>query len=484
MTIPDNFTTKAKGFCLSSTICLTMFSIRNTSHWRGAGGIGKLLPIALPMMLSSLFDTAMMFVDRLYLSRLGKTEMAACMSGGSASWSCMVFFVGLLAYSSALVARQYGAKNYAECPRTTIQTLRLAFWTYPLILLLALGVSRLFALGGHAELQVQQELRYFWICTIGCLFGLFRSPLASFFSGIGETAIIMWGNAVALVVNLVVNYALIYGKWGCPAMGIDGAAIGTVASSFTMTAILAWGVIRKFRQAPWRSETLFRPAPEVVKALLRFGYPSGLTGLLCSFSFTIDVLIFHGISVDAAAAMTIVMSWEMISFLPMNGLQIGVTSLTSQRLGAQDPAEAERAVYSGLKLAVAYSLLLSVLYLIFTTPMLRLFTGSDAALGYETLAHAATWMMRINCISVFCNGIYLIYSGGLQGGGDTFAAMLVNVLFTWFATFLMWFCIKILHLGIISTWLLWNLSYVIGIIAVWLRFRSGRWKNIKLLADA
>ncbi len=472
MTIYDKFTNT------------TMFSIRNSTHWRGAGGIGKLLPIAFPMMMSSLFDTAMMFVDRLYLSRLGKAEMAACMSGGSACWTCMVFFVGLLAYSSALVARQYGAKNYEECPRTTIQTLRLAFWTYPLILLLAVGVSRLFTLGGHEALQTQQELRYFWICTIGCIFGLFRSPLASFFSGIGETAIIMWGNAVALVVNLVVNYVLIYGKWGFPAMGIDGAAIGTVASSFAMTAILTWGVIRKFRQSPWRSAKMFKPAPEVVKALLRFGYPSGLTGLLCSFSFTMDILIFHGISVDAAAAMTIVMSWEMISFLPMNGLQIGVTSLTSQRLGAQDIPEAERAVHSGLKLSIAYSLMLSILYLIFTVPMVHLFTGKDPALGYGSLLHFTVWMMRINCISVFCNGIYLIYSGGLQGGGDTFAAMLINVLFNWFATFIVWFCLKGLHLGIIPTWLIWNLSYISGILPVWLRFRSGRWKHIKILADA
>ena len=98
-----------------------MFSIRNSSHWRGAGGIGKLLPIAFPMMMSSLFDTAMMFVDRLYLSRLGKAEMAACMSGGSACWTCMVFFVGLLAYSSALVARQYGAQDYESrgCSRNS-----------------------------------------------------------------------------------------------------------------------------------------------------------------------------------------------------------------------------------------------------------------------------------------------------------------------------------------------------------------------------
>ena len=460
-----------------------MFSLRNTTHWRGAGGIGKLLPIALPMMMSSLFDTAMMFVDRLYLSRLGKTEMAACMQGGSACWTCMVFFVGLLAYSSALVARQYGAKNYDECPRTTIQTLRLAFWTYPLILLLALGVSRLFTAGSHEPLQTQQELRYFWICTIGCFFGLFRSPLASFFSGIGETAIIMWGNGVALVVNLVVNYVLIFGKWGFPAMGIDGAAIGTVASSFAMTAILAWGVIRKFRQAPWRSEKMFRPAPEVVKALFRFGYPSGLTGLLCSFSFTMDVLIFHGVSVDTAAAMTIVMSWEMISFLPMNGLQIGVTSLTSQCLGAQDTTEAERAVYSGLKLALIYSITLSLTYLFLTPYMIHLFTGNDPTLGYDSLLQMAGWMLRINCISVFCNGIYLIYSGGLQGGGDTFAAMLINVLFNWFATFLVWFCLKPLHLDIIPTWLIWNLSYISGIIPVWLRFRSGKWKHIKILSN-
>ena len=461
-----------------------MFSIRNTSHWRGAGGIGKLLPIALPMMMSSLFDTAMMFVDRLYLSRLGKTEMAACMSGGSACWTCMVFFVGLLAYSSALVARQYGAKNYAECPRTTIQTLRLAFWTYPLILLLALAVSRLFTAGSHEALQVQQELRYFWICTIGCIFGLFRSPLASFFSGIGETAIIMWGNAVALVVNLTVNYALIYGKWGCPAMGIDGAAVGTVASSFAMTAVLAWGVVRKFRQSPWKSPQMFKPAPEVVKALLRFGYPSGLTGLLCSASFTVVVIVFHGVSVDAAAAMTIVMSWELISFLPMNGLQIGVTSLTSQRLGAQDTPEAEHAVASGLKLALLYSTTLSLAYLFLTPCLVRLFTGSDASLGYDSLVQTTCWMMRINCISVFFNGIYLIYTGGLQGGGDTFASMLINVLFNWFTTFLAWFCLRALHLDLIPTWFLWNISYIVGILPVWLRFRSGKWKHIKLLADA
>ncbi len=460
-----------------------MFSIRSSSHWRGAGGIGKLLPIALPMMMSSLFDTAMMFVDRLYLSRLGKTEMAACMSGGSASWTCMVFFVGLLAYSSALVARQFGAKNYSECPRVTIQTLRLACWAYPLILLLGLVVSRLFTAGAHEALQVQQELRYFWICTIGCIFGLFRSPLASFFSGIGETAIIMWGNGIALVVNLVVNYALIYGKWGCPAMGIDGAAIGTVASSFAMTAILGWGVVRKFRQSPWRSPMMFKPSREVVKSLLRFGYPSGLTGLLCSFSFTLVVIVFHGVSVDAAAAMTIVMSWELISFLPMNGLQIGVTSLTSQRLGAQDIPEAERAVYSGLKVSIAYSLTLSLIYLIFTAPMVRLFTGSDASLGYESLIQITSWMMRINCISVFFNGIYLIYGGGLQGGGDTFAAMLINVLFNWFTTLLAWFCLKWLQWEVIPTWLIWNLSYITGIVPMWLRFRSGRWKHIKILPE-
>ena len=116
--------------------------------------------------------------------------------------------------------------------------------------------------------------------------------------------------------------------------------------------------------------------------------------------------------------------------------------------------------------------------------MVHLFTGNDPALGYSSLLHFTVWMMRINCISVFCNGIYLIYSGGLQGGGDTFAAMLINVLFNWFATFIVWFCLKVLHLDIIPTWLIWNLSYISGILPVWLRFRSGRWKHIKILADA
>ena len=166
--------------------------------------------------------------------------------------------------------------------------------------------------------------------------------------------------------------------------------------------------------------------------------------------------------------------------LTVNGLQIGVTS---QRLGAQDTPEAERAVYSGLKLALIYSTTLALAYLFLTPSMVNLFTSDDATLGYDSLVQAACWMMRINCISVFFNGIYLIYIGGLQGGGDTFAAMLINVLFNWFTTFLAWFCLVPLHLDIIPTWLIWNLSYISGIIPVWLRFRSGKWKHIKILSN-
>ncbi len=96
--------------------------------------LGKILKIALPIVISRASYTAMLFVDRLFLSRVGKYELAAAMSGSLSSYVISAFFVGLVGYVTALVAQYYGANHQKKCTRATTQNLYLSVPGSPILL--------------------------------------------------------------------------------------------------------------------------------------------------------------------------------------------------------------------------------------------------------------------------------------------------------------------------------------------------------------
>ena len=104
-------------------------------HFDGPGGILELLPIAIPMFFSTMFDMLMMFIDRLFLSHVGVVHQAAAMTGGITSWMVVSFFVGIVGYNSTLTAQYYGAGQKYNCVRMVKQSLWCAIVSYPLILL-------------------------------------------------------------------------------------------------------------------------------------------------------------------------------------------------------------------------------------------------------------------------------------------------------------------------------------------------------------
>ena len=138
-----------------------LLSIRK-KHFDGPGGILELLPIAIPMFLSTMFDMLMMFIDRLFLSHVGVVHQAAAMTGGITSWMVVSFFVGIVGYSSTLTAQYYGAGQKYNCLRMVKQSLWCAVVSYPLILLIDCIVSISPVFSGHSELEQVLERRYFW----------------------------------------------------------------------------------------------------------------------------------------------------------------------------------------------------------------------------------------------------------------------------------------------------------------------------------
>ncbi|MFA6930787.1 MAG: MATE family efflux transporter [Lentisphaeria bacterium] len=449
-------------------------------HWDGAGGIAALIPIAVPMIVSNIFDTVMMFMDRMYLSYVGKEHMASCMNAGLTAFSCMIFFVGVISYVSAMVARYYGAGQATKCPRIVFQGLQLGLLAYPLVVASGFVAVRTFAWAGHDPLQIKLETTYFWYFLLGGgILALLRAPLAAFFSGIGKTKIIMWASFAAMLVNLVFDYLLIFGKFGFPKLGIVGAALGTILASLTVTGILSFVFLRYSRKKEYRNLLAWKYDPGILRALLKFGIPNGVDSLLGTTAFNLAIAVFHGYGVDAAAAITIVMNWDLLSFFPLMGVQIAVTTLVSQNLGAGNLKGAERAAYSGCKLTVCYSLFIMAIFIGLPGFLVSLFTPESSGLDYSTVTKMAVPLLRWAACYLIFDGVYLAFSGALRGGGDTFWAMLIGLVFHWFLAANVLVTTYVLDFSLLGSWRVWVLSSVLGSTLIYWRFRQGHWKKIK-----
>ena len=182
----------------------------------------------------------------------------------------------------------------------------------------------------------------------------------------------MFSALTAMLVNVAANYVLIFGHLGFPALGIRGGPTAPLRQP--VRAAGAAGRLSGANQSQGVRVALPRYDGEVMRKLLRFGYPAGVELFLNLLAFTSMILLFHSHGLATATAVTIVFNWDMVSFVPLLGIQIGVVSLVGRYMGAGRPEIAERVTRSGLKMGWSYSSVIRVLFVGFPNNWSRSFS--------------------------------------------------------------------------------------------------------------
>lgn len=434
------------------------------------------------MVVSHACDTVMVFTDRLFLSRLGPMHMNASMVGGLTNFVAMTFFIGLIGYTTALVAQNLGARRKEQCAKATAQALLIALIAYPLILLARPLIHFGFAKSGIASEQLDLQTQYFDILVYGTILTLLRHCLSSFFSGIGRTRIVMISALSAMVVNVGVNYVLIFGKLGLPALGIQGAACGTIIGSvfgLTVLALVYFGRAIKQEFQVLRAARFDRA---MMEKLLKFGYPAGVEMFLNLVAFNGLIMAFHRHSPVTATAVTIMFNWDMVAFVPLIGIEIAVMSLVGRYMGAQQPDTAHRATLSGLKTGWVFSACVLVLFVFLPQQLVMLFKPQQADTLFTQAMPMAVHMIRIASLYVMIDAVILVFSGALRGAGDTFWAMCASVGLHWFLVAVQLVFLYGLNLSPETTWLALVLVFLTFSSVFYLRYRSGKWRNIQVLS--
>ena len=445
-----------------------------------AGGLKEMLAIALPMVVSHACETILIFTDRLFLSRLGAIPMNAAMVGGLSSFMLMTFFIGLTGYVTALAAQYLGAGRSECCARVLFQAALLSLAAAPLLLAIRPLMHQFFSFMSIPRQQLAQQQVYFDILVFGALPVLLRNSFSSFFSGIGKTRVVMFAALTTMLINVVANYILIFGHLGFPALGLRGAAYGTLFSSCCGLLVLLATYLNKSNRATYAVTRSFHFDRKLMAKLLRFGSPAGFEMFLNLLAFTIVILLFHADGLVTATAITIVFNWDMVSFVPLLGIQIGVVSLVGRYMGAGRPDLAARATNSGLKMALAYSSLILVLFVSLPELLVAVFQPRTEDIIYTQAAPIAVSMLRLAALYVLADAMMVVFSGALRGAGDTFWTMCISVTLHWMLIPVLLLVLRVLTLSPLTAWLAIITAFMIFSGMFYLRYRSGCWKALKL----
>ena len=443
----------------------------------------EVLTIAYPLIMSTASMTIMHFVDRVFLARYSKEAIAAAVPAGITSFTIICLFMGISGYTNVFVAQYYGAKEYRKCSLATWQGIIFSIASYlPLLVFIPLGPA-IFRWAGHGPKLHALEVSYYTILMWGGIFVPLSSAVASFFTGRGDTKTIMVANIIANLVNIVLDYGLIFGRLGLPEMGIRGAALATVIASIVPVVMLFVLFLSTSNHTLYQSRSTIHFDKKLFIKLLRFGSPAGIQFTLDIGAFTLFIMLVGRIGETELAVSNMALSINMLAFLPMIAISIATTTLVGQYLGKEDIGLAEKSTYSSLKIAFVYMGGMALVFILFPEQLLSIFRNrQEEIVDFRVIVTYGRRILILVAIYSIFDAMNIIFSGALKGAGDTTFTMWAAVVVAWiFFVPPVYVIIEVFEMGVLFAWG-WATLYIImiGSVFCW-RFRKGKWKEIDML---
>lgn len=401
-------------------------------RWHEPDGYADVLRVSLPLVASLASTTIMQFTDRLFLSHYSVEAIAAAVPGALANLVVLLTFMGIITYSNVFIAQFTGAGLRHRVGVTLWQAIYLSIISGIVLLFAAAGGEALFSLAGHDPEVQRQETIYFGILTGGGVWALLSASLSCFFSGLGQTRLLMFASFMGVVVNIPLDYFLIFGIPALPGlgfgglapMGIAGAAYATVTGWVVNFLILAVFVFTPRNERAYRIWSGWRPDVPLLRRIVRYGFPSGVNSFMELLTSTIFVFVAGRLGSHALAATNITFSINGVSFLPALGLNIGASVLVGQAMGRNNPVQAEKAAHSSLHIALFYMVIMALVFVTIPGVLIGLFrpSGVDPEAAAAIMATGEVLLRYVAFYSIM-DAWSLIYFGSLKGAGDTWFVM-------------------------------------------------------------
>lgn len=388
-----------------------------------------LLGLGLPLIGSNMAQFAIGLTDTLMLGWYDVTALAASTLANSLYFLLFLLGAGFAWAVTPIVAAAVAAGEQTQVRRVTRMGLWLAV-IYGLAVIIPLMWSeRLFLLIGQDPAVSALAQDYLRIAAWAMIPALMVTVLRAFLSALQMTAMILWATIGAAVMNALLNYALIFGNWGAPEMGITGAAIASLGSTILSLLILgAYALVRRpeyrLLQRIWRFD---RPA---FVRVFRLGLPIGLTSLAESGLFSMTAVMVGWIGAVELAAHGIALNFASAAFMLHLGLSQAATVRAGHAMGRHDEAALRLSGRVSIVLSITCAAMTVVLFMSMPQTLVSLFIDpTDPARA--TLLSVGVALLAMAALFTLMDGAQVIALGLLRGVQDTTVPMIHAAVSYW-----------------------------------------------------
>lgn len=468
---------------MSPFLSITHF-IKRALHWHDEAGGKRLLFMALPLIVSSGSWSIQHFVDRMFLAWYSPEALAASMPASITNFTIMSLFIGIASFVSTFVAQYIGANQPKMVGPILWQGLYFSLIGGIVLFVCAFFSEEIFAFAAHAQTIQQLEVVYFRILCYGAFPAIGSSALSSFFIGRGENALVMWNNILTTAINLFLDYLLIFGTWGFPRLGIEGAAWATVCASVCNFIVYATFIFTPNNNRTYATIKGWKLQPKLLARLLRFGFPNGVQFFVDVAGYTVFLLLVGRLGTVALAATNIAFNVNTLAFMPMIGFGIAVSTLVGQFIGAGRVNDAEKVSYVGFIMTFAYMAFISFFYVMTPFVFILPFASESAEVDFNSIAELTVVLLRFVALYSLFDTASIIFASAIKGAGDTrFVMNVIVLLSTSVLVIPTYVAIVVLGWGIRACWIIATLYICLLGVVFYLRFRQGKWKTMKVIEE-
>lgn len=431
--------------------------------------------LAWPVILTFLLESLVGLIDTIMVGRLGATAVAAVGVGAQVLQAVSVAMTAVGTGTLAIVARHVGAREMKDAEHVLLQSILAAFF----LSIVAIVPVIIFADEIVAAFNVDAA-----VAELGGGFVRFVMPsiplsallfvIGSALRAAGDTRTPLAIGFIVNIINIALNYVLIFGKLGLPAMGVRGSGLATTIA-FCAGALLNLAMLLRGRLVLHLPRRGWRPDSATIRRVLAVGYPAAAEQFLMQIGFFIYLIFAATYGTSALAGYFIGVRILALSFLPGFGFGAAASALVGQNLGSKNPQRAEHSAWMSTWLAVLLMSACGVVLYLAAEPIAKIFVDDPAVVADSvSFIHALALSQPLMAID-------FTLGGALRGAGDT-KFPLISVLVAFYGCRLGWAYVVtyVAHASLPWLWAAIFGDYITrSLLKAW-RLKSGGWKHIRV----
>ena len=434
--------------------------------------------IAWPSLIELLLTQLASMVDLMMVGRLGSAALTSVGLTTQPKFLLMTLVMSLNVGATAMVARHKGAGKHDKAHLILRQALMMNFIIAAAMSVIGfMAAEPLVLFMGAGPDTVKDATVYLQIQMAGFLCVGITSTITACLRGAGDSRTAMIYNVTSNVVNVILNYLLIYGHLGFPRMEVAGASLATILGQFVAMLMALWAILKKNSKQylHLRIRDGFMPDFKALKDIISIGFPAMLEQLVMRAGMIIFAKTVAGLGTVAYATHQVCMNIQALSFMIGQAFAVSSTSLVGQSLGKKrsDMASAYSSRVS--RIGLLFSVMLGIIFLVFGRQIVMAY--SDEA---EVVEMGAFILRYVAFLQPF-QGVQFILAGSLRGAGDTKATATITFLTVLLVrTSVAIVLINVVGLGLSGAWIALAADQLLRSALVFARYRTGKWMYMRL----